>query len=175
MLMNLLCGGVGCIDGPPCMSPEPWLAVWDAYQAGDMARAQAAQDACFPYKMVRQPLHTRQQIHSHPIPKLFGAAGGRLCPDPSLLCTSDLPQIRATGSAEMRELRCLCLMLSMQSRPATGAEQTAMLPPQVLSMKLRVDLGQPRLPNLPLEGDRRAAMLAEAAKIGIDGVSSPKL
>ena len=83
MLMNLLCGGVGCIDGPPCMSPEPWLAVWDAYQAGDMARAQAAQDACFPYKMVRQPLHTRQQIHSHPIPKLFGAAGGRLCPDPS--------------------------------------------------------------------------------------------
>lgn len=44
MLPALTIGASGCIDGPPNLAPEPWLAIWDAYQAGDLARAQAAQD-----------------------------------------------------------------------------------------------------------------------------------
>jgi N-acetylneuraminate lyase len=44
MLPALTIGAVGCIDGPPNMAPELWVAVWEAYQAGDWERAQAAQD-----------------------------------------------------------------------------------------------------------------------------------
>jgi 4-hydroxy-tetrahydrodipicolinate synthase len=44
MLPALTLGAVGCIDGPPNMAPEPWVALWQAYQAGDLVRAQAAQE-----------------------------------------------------------------------------------------------------------------------------------
>lgn len=44
MLPALTIGASGCIDGPPNLAPEPWLDIWHAYQAGDLARAQAAQD-----------------------------------------------------------------------------------------------------------------------------------
>jgi dihydrodipicolinate synthase/N-acetylneuraminate lyase len=44
MLPALTLGAVGCIDGPPNMVPEVWVELWNAYQAGDLKRAQIAQE-----------------------------------------------------------------------------------------------------------------------------------
>lgn len=44
MLPAMTIGAVGCVDGPPNMVPERWVALWDAYQAGDLAAAQKAQE-----------------------------------------------------------------------------------------------------------------------------------
>jgi len=43
MLPALISGATGCVDGPPNMWPELWMAIWDAYRDGDMERAKAAQ------------------------------------------------------------------------------------------------------------------------------------
>jgi dihydrodipicolinate synthase/N-acetylneuraminate lyase len=43
MLANLTLGGKGCIDGPPLMYPEIWVEIYDAWKAGDMDKARAAQ------------------------------------------------------------------------------------------------------------------------------------
>ena len=44
MLPALTIGASGCVDGPPNMTPEPWVEIWDAYSDGDLARAEAAQE-----------------------------------------------------------------------------------------------------------------------------------
>lgn len=44
MLPALMIGATGCVDGPPNMAPERWVALWKAYQTGDIAQAQAAQE-----------------------------------------------------------------------------------------------------------------------------------
>ncbi len=44
MLPALTVGAVGSVDGPPNVAPEPFLEIWEAYQAGDWKRAQDAQD-----------------------------------------------------------------------------------------------------------------------------------
>ena len=44
MLPALTIGAIGCIDGPLNVAPELWVEIWDAYQAGDLARAEVAQD-----------------------------------------------------------------------------------------------------------------------------------
>ena len=47
MLPALTMGATGCVDGPPNLAPELWVEIWNAYQAGDLKRAEAAQDrAC---------------------------------------------------------------------------------------------------------------------------------
>ena len=43
MLPGLLIGATGCVDGPPNMAPELWVAIWRAYEAGDIEAARAAQ------------------------------------------------------------------------------------------------------------------------------------
>ena len=43
MLPALTVGAAGCVDGPPCLAPELWVAIWDAYQARDLDGAEAAQ------------------------------------------------------------------------------------------------------------------------------------
>ena len=43
MLPGLVAGACGCVDGPPNYAPELWVEIWNAYQAGDLARAEAAQ------------------------------------------------------------------------------------------------------------------------------------
>lgn len=43
MLPALTIGASGCVDGPPNMAPERWVAIWQAYQAGHLAEAQQAQ------------------------------------------------------------------------------------------------------------------------------------
>jgi N-acetylneuraminate lyase len=44
MLPALTIGATGCVDGPPNAAPELWVEIWNAYEAGDLARAEAAQD-----------------------------------------------------------------------------------------------------------------------------------
>ena len=44
MLPALVMGAVGCIDWGPNLVPEIWVEIWNAYQAGDLKRALAAQD-----------------------------------------------------------------------------------------------------------------------------------
>lgn len=44
MLPALTQGSVGCVDGPPGIVPEVFLPIWDAYQAGDLNKAQKAQN-----------------------------------------------------------------------------------------------------------------------------------
>ena len=44
MLPALTIGAAGCIDGPPNLAPEPWVEIWNAFQDGDLKRAQRAQD-----------------------------------------------------------------------------------------------------------------------------------
>ena len=44
MLPALTIGAVGCVDGPPNMAPERWVALWQAWQKGDLAEARAAQE-----------------------------------------------------------------------------------------------------------------------------------
>ena len=43
MLPTLTMGGAGCVDSSPQMAPEVWVEIWDAYQAGDISKAQKAQ------------------------------------------------------------------------------------------------------------------------------------
>lgn len=45
MLPALTIGAVGCVDGPPNMVPERWVALWNAWQAGDLQAAIAAQES----------------------------------------------------------------------------------------------------------------------------------
>ena len=45
MLPAMTIGAIGCVDGPPNMLPELWVDVWEAYQARDLDRAEAAQKA----------------------------------------------------------------------------------------------------------------------------------
>lgn len=56
MLSALLMGATGCVDGPPNMAPERWVALWQAYQSGDLAKAQAAQEYASQVADLVQPL-----------------------------------------------------------------------------------------------------------------------
>jgi dihydrodipicolinate synthase/N-acetylneuraminate lyase len=77
MLPALTLGATGCIDGPPNMAPELWVEIWQAYQAGDLKRAEAAQDrATEVTNLVRQfGLHTTTKV-------VIGARLGMDCGDP---------------------------------------------------------------------------------------------
>ena len=101
MLPGLSIGAVGCIDGPLCVVPELWVEIWQAYQAGDLARASEAQR-------------------------------------------------RATEvAAGIFEFGFL------------GALKAA------LSERLQVDCGAPRPPQLPLDGDQRAALAERMRALGV--------
>ena len=43
MLPALILGGAGCVDSSPQMAPDVWVEIFDAFQVGDMARAERAQ------------------------------------------------------------------------------------------------------------------------------------
>lgn len=43
MLPALTVGAAGCIDGPPNAAPELWVEIWNAYNEGDLSRAEKAQ------------------------------------------------------------------------------------------------------------------------------------
>ena len=44
VLPALITGATGCVDGPPNLLPELWMAIWKAYQEGDGEGAAVAQD-----------------------------------------------------------------------------------------------------------------------------------
>lgn len=44
MLPALTIGAIGCVDGPPCVAPELWVDIWNAYGQGDLRRAEEAQE-----------------------------------------------------------------------------------------------------------------------------------
>ncbi len=44
MLPALTIGATGMVDGPPNFAPELWVEVWNAWNAGDIQRAMAAQE-----------------------------------------------------------------------------------------------------------------------------------
>lgn len=44
MLPAMAIGATGCVDGPPIIAPEYWVEIWNAYRAGDLAGAEAAQE-----------------------------------------------------------------------------------------------------------------------------------
>ena len=44
MLPALTIGASGCVDGPPNVAPELWVEIWNAYNAGDIHRAEVAQE-----------------------------------------------------------------------------------------------------------------------------------
>ena len=44
MLPALTIGATGCVDGPPNVAPELWVEIWNAYNDGDISRAEAAQE-----------------------------------------------------------------------------------------------------------------------------------
>ena len=43
MLPAMTTGAAGCVDGPPNVFPERWVAIWNAFQAGDIEAARRAQ------------------------------------------------------------------------------------------------------------------------------------
>ena len=55
MLPALTIGAAGCVDGPLCIVPEVWVEIWDAYQAGDLKRAEAAQDLGSELRLLLMP------------------------------------------------------------------------------------------------------------------------
>ena len=44
MLPAMTLGAVGSVDGPPSVVPELWVKIWEAYQAGELKKAEEAQD-----------------------------------------------------------------------------------------------------------------------------------
>lgn len=46
MLPAMMMGAQGCIDGPPCMAPEPWVALGKAIAEGDVPKAKQLQELC---------------------------------------------------------------------------------------------------------------------------------
>ena len=43
MLPAMTTGAAGCVDGPPNIAPECWVAIWNAFEAGDIEAARRAQ------------------------------------------------------------------------------------------------------------------------------------
>lgn len=77
MLPALTIGAVGCVDGPPNMAPERWVALWKAYKSGNLAEAEAAQEHASQVADLVQP------FRFHAIAKaVIGARLGINCGDP---------------------------------------------------------------------------------------------
>ncbi len=102
-LPALLIGATGCVDGPPNMAPELWVAIWRAYEAGDIPAASKAQE-------------------------------------------------KASTAAE-------ALIVASKFHGAIKA---------VLSQRLGIDCGDPRLPGEPLTAEERAQLADKVVALGLD-------
>jgi dihydrodipicolinate synthase/N-acetylneuraminate lyase len=105
MLPALTIGASGCVDGPPNAAPELWVEIWNAYEAGDLDRAEAAQEKASDVSLVVRE---------------FG--------------------MHATLKA-------------------------------LLSERLGIDCGAPRLPTPPLTSEQRSIVLKRAEEIGLTRVA----
>ena len=105
MLPALTIGASGCVDGPPNVAPELWVEIWNAYSAGDLPRAEAAQ------KRVTQLVSLVREFGMHAVIKVL------------------------------------------------------------LSERLGIDCGEPRLPTPPLTPGTRAEVLRRAEALGVGRVA----
>ena len=105
MLPALTIGATGCVDGPPNAAPELWVEIWNAYEAGDLDRAEAAQDKA-----------------------------------------SDVTML-------VREFGMHATLKTL------------------LSERLGIDCGAPRLPTPPLTNEQRSAVLKRAEEIGLTRIA----
>lgn len=79
MLPALTIGATGCVDGPPNMAPERWVALWKAYRSGNLQEAEAAQEHASQVADLIEP------FRFHAIAKaVIGARLGIDCGDPRL-------------------------------------------------------------------------------------------
>ena len=77
MLPALTIGAVGCVDGPPNLAPERWVALWKAYRSGNLPEAEAAQEYASQVADLIQP------FRFHAIAKaVLSARLGIECGDP---------------------------------------------------------------------------------------------
>lgn len=116
-LPAMIMGAQGCIDGPPCMAPEPWVELYATIIAGDIEKAKKLQQRC-----------------------------------------ADISSLVITPH---------------------GYEQPA-VQKAVLTARLGIDCGAPRLPTLPLKPETLASVLKGATELGlgpvkVEGMSSARL
>ncbi len=104
LLPALTMGAIGCIDGPPCVAPEVFVEVYDAYLAGDLRRS--------------------EQSMKHAV------AVAALCHRPAMIATLKV----------------------------------------ILSARLGIDCGDPRLPLPVLSEEEKGEVLRQAKELGILGV-----
>jgi dihydrodipicolinate synthase/N-acetylneuraminate lyase len=90
MLPALTIGASGCVDGPPNAGPELWVEIWNAYQAGDLPRAEAAQKRANDFAtVIREPgMHAAAKA-------VLGERLGIDCGDPRLPTPPLAPEIKA--------------------------------------------------------------------------------
>ncbi|MBX3050443.1 MAG: dihydrodipicolinate synthase family protein [Caldilineaceae bacterium] len=92
MLPALTIGAVGCVDGPPNLAPERWVALWKAYRSGNLHAAQEAQEHASQVADLIQP------FRFHAIAKaILSARLGMDCGDPR-------PPMQALTAAERATL-----------------------------------------------------------------------
>jgi len=59
LLPALTLGATGCVDGPPNAAPELWIEILNAYNEGDLARAEAAQDRASEFTLLVRNYETQ--------------------------------------------------------------------------------------------------------------------
>ncbi len=59
LLPALTLGATGCVDGPPNAAPELWIEILNAYNEGDLARAEAAQDRAIEFALLVREYETQ--------------------------------------------------------------------------------------------------------------------
>lgn len=64
MLPALTIGAVGCVDGPPNLAPERWVALWKAYRSGNLQEAEATQEYACQVADLSQPFRFHCQGRS---------------------------------------------------------------------------------------------------------------
>ena len=100
MLPALTVGAQGCIDGPPNMAPELWVALWDAYQTGNLKEAIAAQEKCAQVAVLAETTRFSAVIKAVISERLGVDCGNPRPPHPSLTASqrSELSQkLKALG------------------------------------------------------------------------------
>ena len=102
MLPALTIGAVGCVDGPPNMAPERWVALWNAYRSGNLKEAEVAQEYASQVADLIQP------FRFHAIAKaILGARLGIDCGDPRPPGQALTPDERAALLARAAEIGLL--------------------------------------------------------------------
>ena len=99
MVSALSLGAAGTVDGPPCAAPEPWVEAWDAYHAGDVRAAEAAQGRA---SEMYPPL-----LKAGYLPAIKALVGERLgidCGSPRPPASQVTPEILEVARAEARRL-----------------------------------------------------------------------